>query len=312
MNMNIEIDKGEGMVCLTEAGIKNLPFEDLCQINKYSKLKIQNELSNGLSSTLFLALNELNQKVVIKIFNRSSCNAYIKEKEFFEKTPNSENIIKVYDYGRIDNRKDRFFGHYYLVMEYASKGDLVNYIEQQNNNENEAKKLIKQIMNGYEEINNCGYIHRDLKPENILIMDDNTLKITDFGFCEKMNCVSSQIVGTEGYMPPEVLKNESLIPQEIDVFSLGVILFLLVAGEFPFGEPNKEDEFYKYIIEENWNEYWKLVDSDNNFSQDLKNLIQGMICYEPNKRFNNEKIKSSKWFSENTRKLSQTIENQTN
>jgi len=310
--MNIEIDKGEGMVCLTEAGIKNLPFEDLCQINKYSKLKIQNELSNGLSSTLFLALNELNQKVVIKIFNRSSYNAFIKEKEFFEKTPNSENIIKVYDYGQIDNRKDRFFGHYYLVMEYASKGDLVNYIEQQNNNENEAKKLIKQIMNGYEEINNCGYIHRDLKPENILIMDDNTLKITDFGFCEKMNCVSSQIVGTEGYMPPEVLKNESLIPQEIDVFSLGVILFLLVAGEFPFGEPNKEDEFYKYIIEENWNEYWKLVDSDNNFSQDLKNLIQGMICYEPNKRFNNEKIKSSKWFSENTRKLSQTIENQTN
>ena len=308
--MNIEIDKGEGMVCLTEAGIKNLTFKDLCQLNKYPKLKIQKELNNGLSSTLFLALNELNEKVVIKIFNRSSKDAYLREKEFFEKNPNFQNIIKAYDYGLIDNRKDPYFGHYYLVMEYAEKGDLVNYIEQQNNNENEAKKIIRQILNGYDEINNCGFIHRDLKPENILIMNDNTLKITDFGFCEKMNCVSSKIVGTDGYMPPEVLKNENLIPQQIDVFSLGVILFLLVAGEFPFGEPNKDDEFYKYIIEENWDEYWKLVDSNNNFSQDLKNLIQGMICYEPNKRFNNEKIKSSQWLlSYGNNELSSNIKN---
>ena len=301
--MNIQIDKGEGMICLTEAGIKNLSFKELCQINKYPKIKIQKEINYGLSSTLFLALNELNQKVVVKIFNGSSRDAYLKEKEFFEKNKNFQNIIKVYDFGQISNKKDPYFGHYYLVMEYAEKGDLVNYIEQQKNNENEAKKLITQIINGYEEINKCGFIHRDLKPENILIMDDNTLKITDFGFCEKMNCVSSKIIGTDGYMPPEVLKNEYLIPQEIDVFSLGVILFLLVAGEFPFGEPNKEDEFYKYIIDENWEEYWKLVDSENNFSQDLKILIQGMICYEPNKRFNNEKIKSSKWFSNNEIKL---------
>ena len=297
------------MVCLTEAGIKNLTFKDLCQLNKYPKLKIQKELNNGLSSTLFLALNELNEKVVIKIFNGSSRDAYLREKEFFEKNRNFKNIIKVYDYGLIDNRKDPYFGHFYLIMEYAEKGDLVNYIEQQNNNENEAKKIIRQILNGYDEINNCGFIHRDLKPENILIMNDDTLKITDFGFCEKMNCVSSKIVGTEGYMPPEVLKNENLIPQQIDVFSLGVILFLLVAGEFPFGEPNKDDEFYKYIIEENWDEYWKLVDSNNHFSQDLKNLIQGMICYEPNKRFNNEKIKSSNWLSYGNYEFSSNMKN---
>ena len=288
--MSIEIDKADDMISLKKRKIKSLTFEELCQINKYSNLKIQKEINNGLSSTLFLALNEANQKVVIKIFNRSSNEAYLKEKEFFENLQNSENIIKVYDYGRIDNRKDPYFGHYYLVMEYAEKGDLVNYIEKQNNDENEAKKIIKQILNGYEEINNCGFIHRDLKPENILIMNDNTLKITDFGFCEKMNNVSKKIVGTDGYMAPEVLMNKNLIPQQIDVFSLGVILFLLVAGEFPFGEPNEDDEFYKYIIEENWDEYWKLVDSQNNFSQNLKFLIQGMICHEPNKRFNNEKL----------------------
>jgi serine/threonine protein kinase len=295
--MSIEINKEEEPIYLTEKDAKNLTFEELCQLNKYPRLKIQKELNNGLSSTVFLALNELKQKVVIKIFNRSSKDAYLREKEFFKNNQNFQNIIKVYDYGLIDNRRDPYFGHYYLVMGYAEKGDLVNYIEQQNNNENEAKKIIRQILNGYDEISNCGYIHRDLKPENILIMNDNTLKITDFGFCEKMNCVSAKKIGTDGYMPPEVLKNEHLIPQQIDVFSLGVILFLLVAGEFPFGEPNQDDEFYKYIIEENWEEYWKLVDSDNNFSQDLKNLIQGMICYEPKKRFNNEKIKSSQWLS---------------
>ena len=297
--MSIEINKREEKFCLKKNKIKNLSFEELCELNKYSNLKIQKELSYGLSSTLFLAINELKQKVVIKIFNRSSNEAYLKEKEFFENMKNFQNIIKVYDYGQIKDRKDPYFGHYYLVMEYAEKGDLVNYIEQQNNDETEAKKIIKQILNGYEEINNHGFIHRDLKPENILIMNDDTLKIKDFGFCEKMNSVSSKIVGTDGYMAPEVLMNQNLIPQQIDVFSLGVILFLLVAGEFPFGEPNKEDEFYKYVIEENWDEYWKLVDAENNFSKNLKYLIQGMICHEPNKRFNHEKIKSSQWFSDN-------------
>ena len=299
--MNVILDKKEEMIFLTKNKnrINDLSFNDLCQLNKYSNLKIQQEINNGLSSTLFLAENELNQKVVIKIFNKSSNESYLKEKEFFEKFQNFQNVVKVYDYGLIDNRKDPYYRHYYLVMEYAEKGDLVNYIEQQNNDETEAKKIIKQILNGYEEIIKCGYIHRDLKPENILIMNDNTLKITDFGFCEKMNSVSSKIVGTDGYMPPEVLMHKNLLPQQIDVFSLGVILFLLVAGEFPFGEPNKEDEFYKYIIEENWEEYWKLVDEQNNFSDNLKYLIQGMICHEPNKRFNNEKIKSCQWFYDN-------------
>ena len=297
--MSIEINRREEKFFLKKNKIKSLSLEELCEINKYSNLKIQKELSHGLSSTLFLAINELKQNVVIKIFNKSNNEAYLKEKEFFENMKNCKNIIKVYDYGQIKNRKDPYFSHYYLVMEYAEKGDLVNYIEQQNNDETEAKKIIKQILNGYEEINNHGFIHRDLKPENILIMNDDTLKITDFGFCEKMNSVSSKIVGTDGYMAPEVLMNQNLIPQQIDVFSLGVILFLLVAGEFPFGEPNKDDEFYKHVIEENWDEYWKLVDAQNNFSKNLKYLIQGMICHEPNKRFNHEKIKSCQRFSDN-------------
>ena len=305
--MSIEIDKErnkeERTVCITEPGINNITFKELCKINKYSKLKMQKELNNGLSSTLFLALNELNQKVVIKIFNRSSRAAYLREKEFFKFKHDSKNIIGVYNYGLIKNRKDPYYGHNYLIMEYAEKGDLVNYIEKKNYSEKGAKKLFKQIINGYEEINNCGFIHRDIKPENILIMNDNTLKITDFGFCEKMDCVSSGIIGTDGYMPPEVLNHENLIPGKIDIFSLGVILFLLVSGEFPFGEPTKEDEFYKYVIDENLDEFWKLVDSDNHFSQDLKDLIQGMICYEPDKRFDIENIKSSKWFSNNIKKL---------
>ena len=140
-------------------------------------------------------------------------------------------------------------------------------------------------------------------------MNDNTLRITDFGFCEKMDCVSSKFIGTEGYMPPEVINNGTLIPQKIDIFSLGVILFLLVVGEFPFEEPNKNDEFYKYIIEENWDEYWKLVDPDKKFSDNFKNLMQGMICYEPNKRLNIEEIKSSKWFINKSKPLNLTIDN---
>ena len=308
IEINKEIEERERLVCITEPGINNVTFKELSKINKYSKLKKQKEINSGLSSTLFLALNELNQKLVIKIFNRSSKEDYLREKEFLKNVNNFNNIIRVYNNGLIKNRKDPYFGHYYLIMDYAEKGDLVNYIEQKKNNENEARNLIKQILNGYEEIINCGFIHRDLKPENILIMNDNTLKITDFGFCEKIDYVSSKLIGTEGYMPPEVITNGTLFPEKIDIFSLGVILFLLVAGEFPFEGPNKDDEFYKYIIEENWDEYWKLIDPDNKFSQDFKYLIQGMICYEPNKRLNIEEIKSSKWFNNKSKLLNMNID----
>lgn len=274
---------------------------ELYEINKFSELKIQKEINKGLSSTLYLAINKLDEKVVIKIFNRKSREAYIKERGFFQKKQKFKNIITVYDYGYIDDSSNKYFGHYYLVMEYAEKGDLVYYIEKQNCNESDAKKIMKQILNGYEEISKCGFIHRDLKPENILIMKDNTLKITDFGFCEKINNISSEIVGTDGYIPPEVLMGKNIIPQKIDIFSLGVILFILVAGQFPFEKAIEKDDFYRHIIDEDWEKYWKLVDENNKFSQKFKELIQGMICYLPKKRLTYEDIKSTLFQNTNTK-----------
>ena len=85
--------------------------------NSYSQLKLQQQISSGLTSELFLALNELNEKVVVKIFNNESEYNFLNEKNYLEKASTSNNIIQVYSYGKITTPYDKYCNHYYIVME---------------------------------------------------------------------------------------------------------------------------------------------------------------------------------------------------
>ena len=174
--------------------------------NSYSQLKLQQQISSGLTSELFLALNELNEKVVVKIFNNESEYNFLNEKNYLEKASTSNNIIQVYSYGKITTPYDKYCNHYYIVMEYAEKGDLVSLIEEKGNfTEDEAKKIFLQLLSAVQTIHQNGFVHRDIKPENFLICKDQ-IKLTDFGFCEEiMNC-SRDKNGTPGYIPPEILE----------------------------------------------------------------------------------------------------------
>ena len=100
-----------------------------------------------------------------------------------------------------------------------------------------------------EYLHNKRIVHRDLKLENILIDDRLNMKLVDFGFaCYRNIDKLKSRRGTMAYMAPEIKEGKQYRGTEIDLFSVGVILFVIVQGGFPFDRAGKEDEFYKLIL----------------------------------------------------------------
>jgi serine/threonine protein kinase len=127
-------------------------------------------------------------------------------------------------------------------------------------------------------------VHRDLKLENILIDDNMNLKVADFGFAtyKKINKLSSYR-GTMTYMAPEIKEGKVYDGKQIDIFSTGVILFIIVQGIFPFKEAKKDEHFYSLIMAGKLDAYWKKV-GGTKLSADFKDLILKMLSYDPKKR----------------------------
>ena len=101
-----------------------------------------------------------------------------------------------------------------------------------------------------EYLHDKGIVHRDLKPENTIVDSELNLKLTDFGFATSKNIDKlNSYRGSKRYMAPEIKEKKKSDGRKTDIFSLGVILFVLVKGIFPFREGNCSDCFYKLIIE---------------------------------------------------------------
>jgi len=128
-------------------------------------------------------------------------------------------------------------GNPYIVMEYCSNGDLMQWM---NRSTPDLKRVGKEILFGLKDLHRCGKVHRDLKPANVLIRDDGSAALTDFGIAGHRNkrmTERGQILGTRPYMPPEQLdpKKDATVLPTTDIFSFGVMMFQLITGSFPFG-----------------------------------------------------------------------------
>jgi len=96
-----------------------------------------------------------------------------------------------------------------------------------------------------------------MKLENLLIMDDLSIKISDFGFAENRNIETlTQMRGTRTYMAPEMKLMKEYNGKSVDIFSVGVILFILVHGIYPFSEAKKDESFYQKILDGELDKYW--------------------------------------------------------
>lgn len=148
-------------------------------------------------------------------------------------------------------------GNPYIVMEYCPKGDLFQALR---NKLISIEQAAINVLLGLHDLHSCGKVHRDLKPENVLVRDDGTAILTDFGIAGDQNNrltrynfwgVPKFRAGTYQYMPPEQNrppKGDAIVLPTTDVFSFGVMMYLLFTGQFPFGKIETEADVPSYLI----------------------------------------------------------------
>ncbi len=236
-----------------------------------------------------------NQEVAIKIYEKRNfiCPEdllnFKKEISILKKV-NHPNIIKIYNL-----IEDNY--NYYIIMEYASKGDLFSYIVNKKQlEEKEAAYFYCQLINGLEFLHNNKITHRDLKPENLLIIDNNILNITDFGLSNEYN--NNQLLttpcGSPSYAAPEMILGRKYNGLSIDIWSSGITLYAMVCGHLPFKDKDQE-KLYKKIITCNYT-------IPDFVSDDCKDLIKKILCNNEKNRININDIKNHPFLIESFKK----------
>ena len=201
----------------------------------------------------------------------------------------------------------------YYVIDYFSHGNLLDYIENSNGFlERTAKMIFKKIVERIQFCHNKNICHLDIKPANIVFDNEFEPIIIDFGLSLKINDdkIYEGETGTEQYECPEMWEKGKFTGVEADIFSLGALLFNLIAPSFGFLQAKKDDPYYSLIIEDKEKEYWnKILPLINNIelSENFKNLYTKMIAYESKNRPTIEEILAHPWFDE-IKNLSKEVE----
>ena len=169
-----------------------------------------------------------------------------------------------------------------------------------------VKFYSRQLLLGLLHIYTKGFSHRDLKPENILLDEDYNIKLVDFGFACKLEArdgtgFSHSVVGTPGYMAPEVLQKKPYQGHYADLFSFAVIIFALKTGHPPFDMANPTDNYYSLIYRNRIEEFWQKHKKHHPagfFSDSFIDLMSMLFQAEPNRRPVIADIIGHQWFQE--------------
>ncbi len=269
--------------------------------NKYIILE---KKGNGVTSDVFQVKDIKTEKFyAAKIFKNSNSKFFLKEIEILNsiKKVNNPYIINIIESNISQNGQLPTKDKQYIILEYASKGELFDYISLTNNGlkEKYCKVIFYKILKGIQACHNAGVCHRDLKLQNILFDDNFNPKICDFGFAAFNDKNLKDYLGTFNYAAPELFLKQPYDGFKVDIFSLGVILFNLATCKIGFIEANKYDRYYKLIKAENYKQYWNKVGKKiKKISEELKNLYLKMVSFIPEKRPTIEEILNDEWMKE--------------
>jgi serine/threonine protein kinase len=188
-----------------------------------------------------------------------------------------------------------------IVLELAGGGELFDFLSYTGCfDERVARTYFHQLISGLKECHSQGIAHRDLKPENLLLDNEFVLKIADFGFAHMNSNDSAKHVmrtecGTKGYMAPEVLAGKAY-DESADLFSAGVILFIMLAGFPPFQFATKQDWWFNKLMTDKHSLFWKAHERSAYFSDTAKDLVNKILSPEASKRITIDQIEEHDWF----------------
>uniref|UniRef100_A0A3B3D0L3 MAP/microtubule affinity-regulating kinase 3 n=1 Tax=Oryzias melastigma TaxID=30732 RepID=A0A3B3D0L3_ORYME len=229
------------------------------------------------------------REVAIKIIDKTQLNPNSLQKLFREvrimKILNHPNIVKLFEVIETDRTL-------YLVMEYASGGEVFDYLVAHGRmKEKEARAKFRQIVSAVQYCHQKHIVHRDLKAENLLLDADMNIKIADFGFSNEFTLGNKldTFCGSPPYAAPELFQGKKYDGPEVDVWSLGVILYTLVSGSLPFDGQNLK-ELRERVLRGKYRIPFYM-------STDCENLLKRFLVLNPAKRGTLEQIMKDRWIN---------------
>ncbi|KAI8891349.1 Pkinase-domain-containing protein [Backusella circina FSU 941] len=249
-------------------------------------------IGTGSFGKVKLAVHSITgQKVALKIINRKKIitmdmGGRVKREIQYLKLLRHPHIIKLYEV--ITTPTDII-----MVIEYAGR-ELFNYIvEKGRMAEDDARRFFQQIICAVEYCHRHKIVHRDLKPENLLLDANNNVKIADFGLSNIMTDGDflKTSCGSPNYAAPEVISGKLYAGPEVDVWSCGVILYVMLCGRLPF-----DDEYIPTLFKKINGGIYTMP---SYLSSETKMLLTSMLVVDPLKRITIPEIRQNAWFNKN-------------
>ncbi|XP_026051786.1 serine/threonine-protein kinase MARK2 isoform X14 [Carassius auratus] len=268
----------------------NMPHSTADEQPHIGCYRLLKTIGKGNFAKVKLAKHVLTGKeVAVKIIDRTQLTSSSLQKLFREvrimKLLNHPNIVKLFEVIETDKTL-------YLVMEYASGGEVFDYLVAHGRmKEKEARAKFRQIVSAVQYCHQKCIVHRDLKAENLLLDADMNIKIADFGFSNEFTLGNKldTFCGSPPYAAPELFQGKKYDGPEVDVWSLGVILYTLVSGSLPFDGQNLK-ELRERVLRGKYRIPFYM-------STDCENLLKKFLILNPTKRGSLEQIMKDRWMN---------------
>lgn len=246
-------------------------------------------LGRGATGKVKLAEHkETGKKVAIKIIGKKAVE---KDPEFGTKLRREISLMKLFNNPHLLRLVDvlESAAHLYIILEYAEHGELFDYLTSQGTlTVDEAMRIFRQIIYGLEFLHNHAICHRDLKLENILLDSNDTVKIADFGLARYMKeDIAETSCGSPHYASPEVILGAPYDGRKSDIWSAGVVLYVLLSGNLPFDDPS-----IRVLLSKVTKGAYRMPP----FPPDICDLVRRMMQVDPAKRITLAEIKQHEAF----------------
>ncbi|XP_055801603.1 CBL-interacting serine/threonine-protein kinase 5-like [Solanum dulcamara] len=258
----------------------------------FGKYETGKQLGKGTFAKVFHATNlATGENVAIKVIKKE----IVKSQEMMEQIKREISVMRLVRHPNIVELKEVMATKtkIFIVMEFVKGGELFAKVAKGRLKEDVARKYFQQLISAVEFCHSCGVSHRDIKPENLLLDENENLKVTDFG----LSALPEQLLndgllytqcGTPAYIAPEIIRNKGYNGGKVDIWSCGVVLYVLLAGCLPFQDANLVNLYRKIFKAEYRFPPW--------LSTEAKRLISRILLPNPQKRISITGIMKDPWF----------------